>query len=172
MPINVPAIQQATWDTGVCWSMRWGVTKIPLMKFTAPTFEIKVEKPRRLGEMIGEVSTPGVAEVSNADCEMLLTDYSAVILPRMPAHGGTLIHFVVSKDIRHPTIQGSYSALYDGARIISHGGPDGSGDEKGAIKKLGLMLINAYEKGADGQWKCLAQMSRRPSAELRALMKF
>src|SRR5262249_37015566 len=130
-----------------------------------------VEKIRRLGEQLASVRTPGSAEIPDIAAEILVTDYVEIILPRMPKHGGSLITFPVTANRRHPAITGSYGIIFDACRIVKRGETIENG-EKGAVKKLGLSVMNVWERGADGVWKCLALLPTVPTAQAKALMQF
>lgn len=164
-------LQDATWDSAACAFFRFGATKIPLTKFTPSSVEVKIEKVRRIGEMVAQKRTPGAAEVSDASLEMLATDHEAFILPRMPRHGGALLEFVITASVFHPSVIGSYGILLDGCRIIKSEGPEFDGSEKGLIKKLGISVVDVWEKGRDGVWKTLS-LKPLPTSQAIPLLQF
>lgn len=164
-------LSDCTWDSASCAFFRFGSTKIPLTKFTPPKDDIKIEKPRRVGEMRAQKRTPGVSEVGTASIEMLLSDYTSLLLPRMPKHGGTLVEFVVTATVTHPSVKGSYGILCDNGRIIGSEGPEFDGSEKGLIKKLTIDFLDIWEKNEDGQWKTLS-LKPLPSSQAIPLLAF
>lgn len=170
MPLPLNGQQSVTWDGGSARAV-FGTTRAPFVKFEVPKTEVKTSKPRRLGEMRATVRTPGAIEISDIAAEMLTSDYVKFILPRMPKHGGTLIVFPVTLNRRHPAVEGSYGILMDDCRIVSveEGVEPG---EKEAIKKIGLSVMNVWERGGDGVWKCLSLEDALPSAQAKALMDF
>lgn len=170
MPLPLNAQQSVTWDGGSARAV-FGTTRIPFTKFEVPKTEIKTSKVRRLGEMLAKVRTPGAAEIADVAAEMLTSDYVKLVLPRMPKHGGTLIEFTVTLNRRHPAVQGSYGIMMDQCRIVAIEEGVESG-ENAALKKLGLSVMNVWERGEDGVWKCLTFEDALPSAQARALMDF
>lgn len=164
-------LQDGTWDSGICAIVRFGATKIPLMKFTPPKVEVKMEKVSRIGEMLAQKRTPGRGEIGNASGEMLLTDYVALMLPRFPRHGGTFVNFVITVSIGHPSVRDSYSQLIDGCRTAVLEGPELDGSEKGVPKKFEFSCMNVFEKGTDGIWKALNQLAL-PSSQAVPLLQF
>lgn len=170
MPVPPNGQQSVTWDGSSARAV-FGTTRAPFLKFQVPKTEVKTSKPRRLGEMRATVRTPGAIDIADIAAEMLDSDYVSIILPRMPKHGGTLITFPVTLNRRHPAVQGSYGILMDDCRIVSIEEDVESG-EKEAIKKLGLSVMNVWERGGDGIWKCLSFENALPSAQARALMDF
>lgn len=163
-------LNDLTWDGSSAFG-RFGSTKVPFTKLERPKVETKTEKIRRLGEQLPTVRTPGAVEIADLSAELLTTDYVALILPRMPRHGGNLIEFPVTMNRRHPAVLGSYSILLDQCRIVSDEESIENG-EKGAIVKIGLSVMNVWEKGLDGIWKCKALMPSLPSSQAVALMQF
>lgn len=168
MPDN--GLADLTWD-GSSAFLRFGALKVPFLKFDRPKVETKTEKIRRIGEQLATVRTPGSVEIADISAEMLTTDYVSLILPRMPRHGGNLIEFPITMNRRHPSVIGSYSILLDQCRIVADEESIEAG-EKGAVYKLGLSVMNVWEKGADGVWKCKALLPTLPSSAARALMQF
>ena len=164
-------LSDCTWDSASCAFFRLGSTKIPLLKFTPPKDDIKIDKPRRIGEMRAQKRTPGVSEVGTASIEMLLSDYTSLLLPRMPKHGGTLVEFVVTATVTHPSVKGSYGILCDNGRIIGSEGPEFDGSEKGLIKKLTIDFLDIWEKNEDGIWKTLS-LKPLPSSQAIPLLAF
>lgn len=164
-------LRDCTWDSANSAFFRFGATKVPLTKFTPSKVEIKTEKVRRIGEMVAQKRTPGAGEVGDVSAEMLVTDYEAFILPRLGKHGGSLIEFQITASVFHPSVIGSYGILLDGCRLTTIEGPEFDGSEKGLIKKLGISVIDLWEKGRDGVWKTLA-LKPLPSAAAIALMQF
>jgi hypothetical protein len=173
MPTNPVGLDDCTWDSASSAFFRFGSTKIPLTKFTPPKDEIKTERVRRAGEMRARKRTPGVSEVSDISVELLASDYKTFILPRMGRHGGTLIEFIITASVFHPSVQGSYGILCDGGRIVTSEGPEFAMDEKGLIKKLGISVIDVWERGDDGVWKTLALKTPQMASSLaQAAMQF
>lgn len=163
-------LQDVTWDAGSA-KVRWGSLIVPFTKFTRPSVETKVEKIRRVGEMIATKRTAGVVEIGDISAEMLTTDYEEKILQRLPRHGGTLVEFPVTLNHKHPSVPGSYGILMDGCRIIKDESDVGN-DEKALITKLTLSVMYVWERGRDGLWKCKALVPSLPSSQARALMSF
>jgi hypothetical protein len=168
----VNALQDATWDTASSLSVRFGSLKAPITKLTPASSEVKVEKVRRVGAMLADKRTPGTAEISDPTGEMLASDYSTFILPRMPEQGGTLTELAVLIEFRHPSVNGRLAILLDRCRFTKIEGPDIAGDEKAAIVKFTLSCMARYDKNSDGKWKALFSVPDRPSATATALMKF
>ena len=164
-------LSDTTWDSASSAFFRFGSTKIPLLKFTPPKDDIKIDKPRRIGEMRAQKRTPGVSEIGTASIEMLLSDYTSLLLPRMPKHGGTLVEFVVTATVTHPSVKGSYGILCDNGRIIGSEGPEFDGSEKGLIKKLTIDFLDIWEKNEDGIWKTLS-LKPLPSSQAIPLLAF
>ena len=164
-------LSDCTWDSASCAFFRFGSTKIPLLKFTPPKDDVKIDKPRRVGEMRAQKRTPGVSEIGTASIEMLLSDYTSLLLPRMPKHGGTLVEFVVTATVTHPSVKGSYGILCDNGRIIGSEGPEFDGSEKGLIKKLTIDFLDIWEKNEDGIWKTLS-LKPLPSSQAIPLLAF
>ena len=164
-------LSDCTWDSASSAFFRFGSTKIPLLKFTPPKDDVKIDKPRRVGEMRAQKRTPGVSEIGTASIEMLLSDYTSLLLPRMPKHGGTLVEFVVTATVTHPSVKGSYGILCDNGRIIGYEGPEFDASEKGLIKKLTIDFLDIWEKNEDGQWKTLS-LKPLPSSQAIPLLAF
>ena len=164
-------LSDCTWDSASSAFFRFGSTKIPLLKFTPPKDDVKIDKPRRVGEMRAQKRTPGVSEIGTASIEMLLSDYTSLLLPRMPKHGGTLVEFVVTATVTHPSVKGSYGILCDNGRIIGSEGPEFDGSEKGLIKKLTIDFLDIWEKNEDGIWKTLS-LKPLPSSQAIPLLAF
>lgn len=164
-------LEDCTWDAGVSFAMRWGSTKVPLVSFTPPKQEVKKEKVARLGEMLAQKHTTGRGEIGNATAEVLLTDYVEFILSRGAKHGMTLNEIVITATVGHPSVNGSYGALYDGCSFVVLEGPDFKPDEKALIKKIEFLVMNVFEKGPDGVWKALNQL-RLPSSQAVPLLNF
>ena len=164
-------LSDCTWDSASSAFFRFGSTKIPLLKFTPPKDDVKIDKPRRIGEMRAQKRTPGVSEIGTASIEMLLSDYTSLLLPRMPKHGGTLVEFVVTATVTHPSVKGSYGILCDNGRIIGSEGPEFDGSEKGLIKKLTIDFLDIWEKNEDGIWKTLS-LKPLPSSQAIPLLAF
>lgn len=164
-------LADCTWDSASCAFFRFGTTKIPLTKFEPPKDDIKIERLARIGEMRASKRTPGRSEISTASVELLLSDYATFILPRLGTHGGTLIEFVVTATVTHPSVNGSYGLLCDNGRIIGSEGPGFDGTEKGLIKKLTIDFLDIWEKGEDGKWKTLS-IKPLPSSQAAPLLQF
>ena len=162
----------ATWDTASSLSVRFGSTKVAILKLTPAKVEIKTEKIRRVGSTLPDKRTPGVAEISDCTGEMLTSDYVGFILPRMPVQGGTLIELVTLIQFNHASIVGEYSILMDRCRFTAIEGPEIDASEKGAITKFTMSCMARHDKGADGKWKALFSKPGQPSSTAVALMKF
>ena len=167
----MPGLNDATWDAGVAFAMRWGSTKVPLVSFTPPKQEVKKEKVRRIGEMLASKHTIGAGEIGNASAELLLSDYVEFVLARGAKHGMTINEIVITATVSHPSVNGSYGALYEGCSFVVLEGPEFKPDEKGLIKKIELLVMNVWEKGPDNVWKALNQL-KQPSSQLIPLLKF
>lgn len=165
-------LNDATWDSASSATVRFGSTKIALVKFTPSKIEIKTEKVPRVGESLASKRTPGRAEVSDASGEMLTSDWFTYGLSRMPEQGGTLIELVVLVTFSHPSVTGTGAILHDRCRFTAIEGPDLDGSEKGLITKFTLSCMALYEKGADGKWKSLNRVEGRPSSTAAAILKF
>ncbi|MCH9834090.1 hypothetical protein K0U83_00430 [bacterium] len=165
-------LNDATWDTASSLSVRFGGLKAAITKLTPSKVEIKVEKIRRVGEMLQSKRTPGVAEISDCTGEMLTADYVAFILPRMPEQGGTLTELATLVQFSHASVVGQYSILLDRCRFTVIEGPEIDASEKGAITKFTMSCMARYDKGADGKWKALFSVPGRPSSTATALLKF
>ena len=163
-------LKDLTWD-GSSAFIRFGALKVACLKFDRPKVETKTEKIRRIGEQLPTARTPGATEIADATAEILTTDFATHILPRMPRHGGSLVEFQVTLNRRHRAVIGSYSILLDQCRIISDE-ESIEASEKGAVYKLGISVMNVWEKGADGVWKCKALLPTLPSSAAKALMTF
>lgn len=164
-------LNDVTWDSTSA-NIRFGSLKVSVQKLEPSKVEIKTEKLRPVGSALQTRRTPGVAEVADTSAEVLTSDYEALILPRMPVHGGTLVIFQITANHRHVAVAGSYSILLADCRLVSVEGPPLGDGEKGLITKLGISVMRRYDKGRDGIWKTLAYDSRKPSSEAQALMKF
>lgn len=172
MAINVNALQDTTWDSASSINVRFGSLKAPITKLTPASVEVKVEKVRRIGSMLADKRTPGVAEISDPTGEMLASDYAEFILPRMPQQGGTLTELAVLLEFKHPSVSGRLAILLDRCRFTKIEGPEIAGDEKGAVTKFSLSCMARYDKGADGKWKALFSVPGQPSSTATAIMKF
>ena len=172
MALTTPVgLDDCTWDSASCAYFRFGATKVPLTKFEPAKDEIKTERVRRIGEMRARKRTPGTSELADIEVELLATDYTTFILPRMPKHAGTLVEFIITASVFHPSVAGSYGILCDGVRIVGQAGPTFDGSEKGLIKKLTLSVIDVWERGTDGVWKTLSTKPL-PSSQAVAAMQF
>jgi hypothetical protein len=127
---------------------------------------------RRAGGMLADKRTPGVVDIADTSIELLATDYEALVLPRLPRHGGTLVEFVITANVYHPSVLGSFAILCDRARIAKVEGPDFDATEKGLVMKLGVSVMNTWHKGRDGEWKCMALVPTLPSSQAVPLLKF
>ncbi len=165
-------LRDATWDSAVSASLRFGSTKVPFTKFEPSEIEIKLEKVRRAGAMLADKRTPGVAELSDGTVELLWTDYEGIVLPRMPENGGTLTEFVILVQLSHPSVLGSAAILLDRVRLVKLGGPTLEASEKALIAKMSYSAMARHDKGSDGKWKALDYRAGRPSSTAVALMKF
>jgi hypothetical protein len=162
----------ASWDTASSISVLFGSTKIAITKLTPAKVEVKTEKIRRVGSMLPDKRTPGVAEISDCTGEMLATDYVGLILPRMPVQGGTLIELVTLIQFNHASVVGSYSILMDRCRFTAIEGPEIDASEKGAMIKFTMSCMARHDKGADGRWRALFSKPGQPSSTALAQMKF
>ncbi len=165
------AIESLAWDSVSAKLLIGGVT-VPALKLGVPKEEIKVELIRRIGEQRPKKRTTGTMELGVLTLEVELGDYTTLVIPRMPIHGGTFVEFVVTLTVTHPNVVGSYGMLFDGGRILTREGPEISPDEKALIKKLGISVMSSHEKGADGKWRCLDLDPKLPSSLARAAMAF
>ena len=168
MPVG---LNDCTWDSASCAFIRIGSTKVPLTKFAPAKDEIKTERVRRSGEMRARKRTPGVSEVGDIALEMLTSDYTAFILPRMPIHGGTLLEFIITASVFHPSVPGSFAMLSDGCRIVGREGPEFDMSEKALVHKLSISVVDVWEKGSDNKWKTLSTKPL-PSSQALAAMQF
>lgn len=166
------ALHDTTWDTAASLAIRFGALKAAVTKLSPPKEDVKVEKIREVGSMHATKRTIGVVDVSDGTIEMLATVYEAMILPRLPKHGGTLTQFVITSTYSHPSIEGSLGYLYDRARIIGEEDPPVEASEKGAIVKLTVSVMKKWRKGRDGVWKCLGLEPGLPSSTAQALLSF
>ena len=166
-------LDEATWDSASCVrGMRWGSTLVPVLKATPPGLEVKLDRSRAVGEMLGQRRTPGAGEISDASVEVRLSDYVALILPKMPKHGGTLIAWTITLTISHPSVKGSYGQIWEACRITKHdAAPELAADEKTLVKKLGLSVMNHWERGDDGIWKSTFALDL-PMSAMAAAFKF
>lgn len=165
-------LSTVAYDSGSSATFLMGTTVVPVRKLTPPKVEVKTEKVRSSGQGIAKKRTIGVTEVSDGNAEIELGYYNDLIMPRLPQHGGTLIEFVGTLTIRHPSITGSYGQLYDHCRIISIEGPEITDDEKALVMKLGFSCMNIFQKGSDGKYKCLNFDEALPSSQAKAAMSF
>lgn len=165
-------LNDVTWDGATSVAMRFGTTKVPILKLSPPKVELKREKIRRVGEQVASRRTPGAGEVGDMTVELLSADYMTFILPRMGRHAGGEIEFVTTCTIAHPSVTGSLSRLMDHCSIVSIEGPDIESSEKGLITKLGISVLDLWEKGSDGKWKTLFRKAGMTSADAAALLKF
>ena len=166
------ALQDLTWDSASCVRIVLGSTRVTFTKFSPPKVDTKTEKVARVGEARATKRTPGRVEIADMTAEVLLTDYTSQILPAMNRHGGTLVQFSIIASVKHPSISGSYNTLLDDCRIVSREGPEFDGSEKALIKKLGISVMQVWEKGSDGIWKCSSYEQALPSSQAKALMAF
>ena len=165
-------LSSVAYDSGSSATLLMGTTIVPVRKLSPPKVDTKTDKVRSSGQGIAKKRTPGVAEVSDGTAEIELGYYKDLILPRMPIHGGTLIEFVATLNIKHPSITGSYGQLYDHCRIVGREGPEISDDEKCLIMKVTFSCMNVFEKGDDGKYKCLNFDEAKPSSQAKAAMTF
>jgi len=165
-------LQSVAWDSASSFKMLFDTTTIPATNVATPDMEIKVEKVARLGEVLPTKRTIGRAELSDLEVEIELSDYTQIILPRQPRHSGTLLEFVCTCTIRHPSVLGSYGLLLDGCRIVKHPSMSFEPDEKAIRKKIGISVMAMWEKGLDGIWKALSPMPTLPSSQAIAAMSF
>ncbi len=163
-------LDDVTWDSTSA-RLRFGITSAPCTKFDRPKVERKREKVLRVGEELASKRTPGIVDIGDVSAEMLATDWVSVVLPRMPAQGWAGIEFTVTLVRKHPSVTGLYSILMDRCSIVSSEESVGA-DEKGAIVKFSLSVMNVFERGADGIWKCMARLPKSTSAQGAALMTF
>lgn len=162
------------WDSASSVTIHAGTTKIPLYKLGIPKMEIKVAKVRSIGAMLAEKRTIGAAEVADIAAEIEATYYEALLLPRLPKHGGTLTEFPITTTIQHPSVKGALVFGLDRCRIISDEGPefDAESGEKPLIIKLGISVMAKFVKGRDGILKCLDVKPTLPSSDLKSALSF
>lgn len=165
-------LSDLTWDSASCARIVLGSSRVTFTKFSPSKVETKVEKVAQVGAPRARRRTPGRTEIADMTGEILLTDYEAQILARQNRHGGDLLIFPIIGSVRHPSIAGSYNTLLDDCRIVSREGPELDGSEKALTKKLGFSVMNVWEKGRDGIWKCSSLEPTLPSSQARALMNF
>jgi hypothetical protein len=165
-------LKDCTWDSAACAHIRFGSLKVALTKFSPSKVDVKVEKVRRIGAAIADKRTPGIVEIGDATIELLTTDYELQILPRMPIHDGTMVEFVITTSLYHPSVIGSFGSVLDQVRIIGEEGPELDGSEKGLITKLSISVMNVFRKARDGQLKSLARMPGLPSSQAIAALAF
>jgi hypothetical protein len=165
-------LQSVAWSGATGFRLLFDTTTVPATSVTLPDYEVKVEKVRRLGEMLPTKRTVGAAEISVLKVIVEAADYTAIILPRMPQHGGTLIEFVCTCTINHPSVTGSLGLLLDGCRIVKHPGITIEPDEKAIKKELEIDVMAMWEKGLDGKWKALSSVPTMPSSQAKAAMTF
>lgn len=165
-------LQDVAWDSASSARILFGTIIVPVLKFDVPKEEIKTEKVPRVGEVRPTKRTAGRMEIGDIAVEIELSDYEALILPRMPKHGATLIEFVITCNVKHASVAGSYGMLLDGCRIVSREGPSFAPDEKALVKKLGISVMATWERGRDGVWKCLDLNPKLPSSQAQAAMTF
>jgi len=148
----------------------WGLQRIPMMNFTPPKVTTTTDKPRAVGEDLPSRQTPGATKIDDGNAEIFLTDWKDIILPAFGKHGSHLLRFNIMRDIRHPSIKGSYGDLFELCRITGREGPEMKGDEKPLTKKVTISAMNVWERSDGGIWKCAAFLDRLPSDEAKALM--
>lgn len=151
-------LKDGTWDSARCLLFRWGALKVGITKATPPKLSVKTDAVRRATEMVALSRTPGVGEVSNANIELLTSDFISKIWPKMPKHGGTLETFTITETVTHPSIRGSYGEIWDTCRIVGLEGPDLDISEKSLITKLEINVVNRWLRGDDGVWKSLFEL--------------
>src|ERR1700683_2901389 len=166
------SLDDLVWDSASCVAgVVWGVHRYAFMKLEPPEQEIKVDKPRTLGQMQSTRRTPGVSELKSFKGVMLLTDWRA-LRAKMGKHGGTLIQAPITATIAHPAASGKHVLLMDDSRIIGRKPPPLVGDEKGLETELTIDCMAFWEQGVDGIFKCLNIDARQPSSAAPALGKF
>lgn len=165
-------LQSVAWDSATSLKLLFDTTTIPATRASIPDYEIKTEKVARLGEALPTKRTIGRGEIGDLEIEIEALDYTQIILPRMPRHSGTLIEFVVTATISHPSVTGSYGLLLDGCRIVKHPSMAFEPDEKAIRKKIGVSVMHLWEKGSDGIWKTLSPVPTLPSSQAKAAMTF
>jgi hypothetical protein len=170
MPVT--GLENATWDGATCVRLRWGTAAVPCLKIESPKLEVKVEKIRRIGEMIATKRTPGVAELASFKVSLLTTDYKTYILPRYGKHAATEIEFVLTTTIVHPSVRGQLSRLVDHCRVLSIEGPTIESTEKGLVTDLMIDGLDIWERGDDNIWKTLVRKATLTSADATALLSF
>lgn len=163
-------LNNATWDSASCVAFRWGATKVPCTKLTPAKIDIKTEKVPRIGEMLASVRTPGRAEIADMTVEMLLSDYEAQVMPRLPVHAGTFIPFQLTAEVGHVSVKGRWAVLFDGIRIVGEEGPEFDGSEKALIIKLTLSVMDRWTKGRDGIWRTLSLKPLASSQTVASLL--
>jgi len=165
-------LSSVAYDSGSSARFLMGTLIVPVRKLTPPKVETKTDKVRSTGSTLAKKRTIGVVEIGDAVAEIELGYYKDLILPRYGEHGATLIEFVCTLSVKHPSLTGSYAQLYDHCRIVGLEGPEISDDEKALVKKVTISLMNVFEKGDDGKWKCLNFDDAKPSSQAKAAMTF
>lgn len=165
-------LQDLEWDSATPVKMIWGTHIVQITKSAFPKFETKVSKIKKPGQGRSQARTIGTSEVADMSIEMTLLDYTFEVLPFMPVMGGNEVEFVITGDVRHVSVRGSYSTQLDRCRILTREGPEWDGSEKEQIMKIGVSVMNRWEKGPDGVWKCPGYESALPSSLALALRKF
>lgn len=168
----VNGLENGAWDGATCVKLRWGTEAVPCLKVESPKLEIKVEKIRRIGEMLATKRTPGVAELAAMKVSLLTTDYARSVLKHFGKHAGTEIEFVLTATIVHPAVFGQLSRLVDHCRILSVEGPTIESTEKGLVTDLMIDGLDLWERGNDNVWKTLVRKSNLTSADAKALLAF
>lgn len=147
----------------------WLGTKIfPFISFGVPAQEVKTEKIRPIGKMIATRRTPGVQDVADISAEILVTDWIA-LLGFLPANGWTFAKFPVTINHKHPAVSETYGIICDNCRFTKIE-QEVKNDEKGAMKKLGISVMNVLERGTDRKWKSMAFNPALPSPSAQALI--
>lgn len=168
----VNGLENGAWDGATCVRLRWGTTAVPCIKLESPKLEVKVEKVRRIGEMIATKRTPGVAELAAMKVSLLTSDYKTSVLPHFGKHAATEIEFTLTATIIHPSVRGQLERLVDHCRILSVEGPAIESTEKGLITDLMIDGLDLWERGDDNVWKTLVRKSTLTSADAKALLAF
>jgi hypothetical protein len=138
-----------------------------MLKLSPGKVTVKRNKVRRVGRPLADKRTVGSAEIGDFNGEILATDFEAQILPRLPAHGGSIVEFGILIKLAHPSIKGSLAVYMSEVSIVEFDGPeiDASSAEKELIYKLQYSAMGRFDKGRDGVWKCLYFDPRRPARD-------
>ncbi len=170
MPVN--GLENGAWDGATCVRLRWGTSAVPCIKIESPKLEVKVEKVRRIGEMIATKRTPGVADLAAFKVSLLTSDYKTYVLPRFGKHAGTELEFVLTATIVHPSVRGQLSRLVDHCRVLVLEGPTIESTEKALVTDLMIDGLDVWERGDDNIWKTIVRKNTLTSFDAQVLLSF